>query len=329
MHKALRIAATETPEKKDDKASAVVSPQQLVAEADTLLIQFRDEITVNDLRDTATPSKKDKDKKTQSKFEDVLAAKVKELESHVAKSRKKNLLTVAAQLSSKSNALSGARCVLVKARALCMKDSEANRRGLKNAVALAQSKHDFTVKEFPFAIKMLSAKVDAKDLSDQDSMEAAFSHFSISTLKRKYFLIEDDVANVMQWRILDELVSGHFKALEGKALDVVHADLMKFVNVTLGKSGEFVAGPTLRDIILHLDVMCNLDSKQDFEIKTTLDHIKHHSTPARLGCKAHFTSSGACGVKSPSCLSLLLRSCPGCPGGNLPGSRCGHTGEIL
>ena len=160
MHKALRIPQTATPEKKEDKGQTVISPQELLADADALLLKFREEIGASDFRDvTATPTKGKESTKKKQGFGDLLAVKIKEIDAQVSKARKKNLMTVAAAaLSAKGNALSGAKMVFVKARSLHNKDNDVNKRAFKAATALAQSKHDFTVKEFPFIIKAMSAK---------------------------------------------------------------------------------------------------------------------------------------------------------------------------
>ena len=80
MHKALRVPQTATPEKKEDKGQTVISPQELLADADALLLKFREEIGASDFRDvTATPTKgKDSTKgKDTSKGKDTKGKKGK------------------------------------------------------------------------------------------------------------------------------------------------------------------------------------------------------------------------------------------------------------
>jgi hypothetical protein len=161
MSKALRVQGDGgTPKKTDGKqaaAAAGASPQEALEQAAELLIKFRDEVCNADLLLAGTTVKKGEKKPTC--FDDLLGQKNKEIDIHVTKCRKKNLMVIASNLMTKSNLLTGARLVFGKAKVYRSKQSEANRRAFQTAVAVARSKHELDKKDFPYCMKEMLAEV--------------------------------------------------------------------------------------------------------------------------------------------------------------------------
>ena len=157
MERALRAQIDECTPKKDDKASgAASSPQEAILEAENLLRRFRDEVTKDDLIASAQPVKKGVKKPLG--FEDLLQAKSKELDQHIQKARKKQMLVMAGNLTAKSQMLVGAKLVFSKAKMFALKNNESSKRAFKQAVSQAKGRNDFSEANFPIYIKELFAE---------------------------------------------------------------------------------------------------------------------------------------------------------------------------
>lgn len=90
MNKKLRVGFNEECSKKDEKAAAGnASPQEVLAWAESLLRRFQEDIIGDHIREAGKLIKKGEQKDKERHFDDVLSAKIKEVEAQVAKARKK------------------------------------------------------------------------------------------------------------------------------------------------------------------------------------------------------------------------------------------------
>lgn len=168
-------------------------------------------------------------------------------------------MVIASNLIAKSSALNGAKLVFLKANIFYNKNSEANRRSFRAAVAQVRVRNEFGTKEFPHVIKEMLAKVDIGEVREQQSMEAAMKMMGINQLKQSYFTQETDVVQSLQFCIVDTVFSECVQPHEGKRGDVVHAELLRCAHIATGRTHEFVVASQTLELMSNLKVMCSID----------------------------------------------------------------------